>query len=686
MAMGDQRKIEGTVVFSVVGRPNYGFDVFTVDLPSNLSAHSQHKFLNDHILTDAESINYNAQFVSPSDAKLLLLQENVNTDIIPNEEEEIIVYVSERTGNARIHFGSSSAKAHGPLPCTVSSSNNVGFFFDRPTVKNGKAYFVSMQEPADKPLKSWSAVYSTCLRTGHTVRLTPRGIVDYSPSISPSGKWAMVASYGERDWELGRSLDLSTDLYAFKTEDGSARRIVAEGGGWPTWADENTVYFHKKAEDGWWSIYRLKLSSDPETIQEPIKPERVTPPSIHAFTPCASTTGNWIAVATRRPETKFRHIEIFDLGSESFMAVTGCINPEIHHYNPFVSSDSQRLGFHRFRGEVGTDTLIPFLDPIESSLPKLALYRLNGSFPAFSPDGSLIAFNPNLTEQGGVHILKADGSKRWRIFKGPAFAVAWNGKQKGLVYASVGPIFAPDQTTVHIISVRIDPENLGLEESEEVKSEVRILTKDGTKNNAFPHSSPDGKQLVFRSGRSGHKNLYIMDAEQGEEGGIRALTQGPWIDTMPSWSPDGEWIAFSSNRDDSQQGGYFSIYMVHPDGTGLHKVPGISKERINHVCFSPDSKSLLFTANLGGVSAEPISLPNQFQPYGELFISRLDGSEVQRLTFNAYEDGTPAWGQGCNAVCDDALSLQSLNLDGKKTAGVKLKGEFDEPYWLVTPP
>ena len=182
-----------------------------------------------------------------------------------------------------------------------------------------------------------------------------------------------------------------------------------------------------------------------------------------------------------------------------------------------------------------------------------------------------------------------------------------------------------------------------------MKSEVRILTKDGTKNNAFPNCFPDGKQLVFRSGRSGHRNLYIMDAEQGEEGGIQgpwqALTQGPWIDTMPSWSPDGEWIAFSSNRDDPQQGGYFNIYLVHPDGTGLHKVPGISKEKINHVCFSPDSKSLLFTANLSGVSTEPISLPNQFQPYGELFVSRLDGSEVQRLTFNAYEDGTPAWGQ-----------------------------------------
>ncbi|KAH9295912.1 hypothetical protein KI387_039500, partial [Taxus chinensis] len=159
-------------------------------------------------------------------------------------------------------------------------------------------------------------------------------------------------------------------------------------GGWlQSWADESTVYFHRRAEDGWWSIYRLNLD-------QAVPPEQITPPSVEAFTPCASATGNWIAVATRRPESKFKHIEIFDLQSRSFIPVTASINPQIHHYNPFVSPDSLRVGFHRFRGE-------------------------------------------------------------------------------------------------------------------------------------------DGKQLVFRSERSGHKKLYIMDAEEGEEGWIGTLTEGPRIDMMP---------------------------------------------------------------------------------------------------------------------------------------------------------
>ncbi len=31
------------------------------------------------------------------------------------------------------------------------------------------------------------------------------------------------------------------------------------------------------------------------------------------------------------------------------------------------------------------------------------------------------------------------------------------------------------------------------------------------------------------------------------------------------------------------------------------------------------------------------------QPYGELFVMKYDGSDVQQLTDNQWEDGTPAW-------------------------------------------
>ncbi|KAH9331604.1 hypothetical protein KI387_003712, partial [Taxus chinensis] len=65
-----------------------------------------------------------------------------------------------------------------------------------------------------------------------------------------------------------------------------------------------------------------------------------------------------------------------------------------------------------FRGEDAEDidTVVPFLERVESPIPKLKLHKINSSFPAFSPDGSLITFNPNNgILDGRVHLVKTDG-------------------------------------------------------------------------------------------------------------------------------------------------------------------------------------------------------------------------------------------------------------------------------------
>ncbi|KAJ0754936.1 putative transcription factor WD40-like family [Helianthus annuus] len=650
----------GTIVFTTVGRPHYGFDIFSTPLPPTLTDFSSPP--SEHRLTDGVSINFNAQFVGTDD-----------------NNHSSIVYVSERTGSPKIYLDSDL------LPSAPAS-----LFHDRPIIKNNRLFFISAHEPPDSPFKSWSALYTVNLDgsgNSKVTRLTPYGCVDYSPSVSQSGDLIAVASYGSRRWS-GEFHHLETDIVVFRLSDPNKRWNVCSLGGWPTFSGESTIYFHRQADDGWWSIFVAELPSGFDV--HVTAPRRVTPPGVHCFTPAAMHNRRQIAVATRRKSENYRHIEIYDLDSEKFYPVTKLLNPKFHHYNPFVSPNNGYLGYHRFRGETESsvsdcESIVPHLNLVSSPINELRMLRLTGAFPSFSPNGDLIAFNPDFDSKAGLDIVKSDGSKRWRLLNGrTTFYNSWSPVEKNVIFTSIGPIFDTVKATVQIARVSFDLEQLENDVTDDVidvKAEVKILTREETGNNAFPSCSPDGKRLVFRSGRSGHKNLYILDAVDGEfnEHGIRQVTYGEWIDTMPSWSPDGKLIAFSSNRHNPANVNAFSIYVMCSDGSDVRRIyvageegsEEVDRERINHVCFSGDGEWLLFTANIGGVTADPVSLPNQFQPYGDLHVVRLDGSGLRRLTCNGYENGIPAWFHGGG---EKELGLNSV--------GEKLLGQFDEPLWI----
>ncbi|EFJ05147.1 hypothetical protein SELMODRAFT_187603 [Selaginella moellendorffii] len=694
-ANAGDRIVEGTVAFASVGRAHYAFDVFLLDFrPWELENAS----LGPHLefrATDGVSVNYNGALVDDSQRRVIFEALDFRGEQQGDGSQGILIYVSERDGAAEVRFNlfyqgqrdrgerslgnieSGSQESHGnrrdALEIHGDRGNSQNFIdlgklwssseveptalYDRPSVADGRVIFVSTRKPREQSRQSWAAVYSMDIVTKKITRLTPEGVTDYSPSVSPSGKFVMVASDDGRGWG-GEIEELDTDLYSFQAWDGSGRKLVVKNGGWPSWSDDSTVFFHRRAEDGWWSVYKATFSKSFTAIRE----ERITPPGVHAFTPAASRTGKWIAVATRRAGSLYRHVEVFDLGSRKFHKLSELVAPEAHHYNPFVSPESDKIGYHRCRGKGVT----PRLEHIKSPVPGISLVRVDGDFPVFSPDGESIAFIPDLDE-GGIYVTRLNGSGMTKVFDKPAFGLSWDKQRKGVLYTSYGPGFVPEDTIVHIVSI-LNADELIAGGGGAVK--WKILTKSGTKNNAFPSPSPDGKWIVFRSGRSGHKNLYIMDAIHGEEASLRRLTEGAWTDTMASWSHDGEWIAFSSDRH-NPGGGSFQLYFVRPDGSQLHRVLNSSTGgRVNHPFFSPDSRSLVFTTDYAGVSADPIAVPAQFQPYGEIFMARIDGSELVRLTHNAYEDGTPSWGP---------VKLDSSALTGE---GKKARCGFRDTRWL----
>jgi Tol biopolymer transport system component len=162
-------------------------------------------------------------------------------------------------------------------------------------------------------------------------------------------------------------------------------------------------------------------------------------------------------------------------------------------------------------------------------------------------------------------------------------------------------------------------------------SGFQVLTS-GVNNNAFPSFAPDGKHIVYRTAGPEGQGLRIMTISDRS---ITKLTDA-W-DNFALWSPRGDRIAFVRRND----AGDFQIFTIHPDGSGLKQLSHTHGNDA-HLAWSPDGGRLLFATSRMGFKDEALYTEAP-QPYGEIFVMRADGSDVQQLTDDQWEQGGPAW-------------------------------------------
>jgi TolB protein len=85
-----------------------------------------------------------------------------------------------------------------------------------------------------------------------------------------------------------------------------------------------------------------------------------------------------------------------------------------------------------------------------------------------------------------------------------------------------------------------------------------------TNQDTAPALSPDGQEVAFMSQREGDWEIYVINVDGSN---LRRLTNNPADDGLPTWSPDGKAIAFMSNRD-----GGWSIMVMAPNGREQQKL------------------------------------------------------------------------------------------------------------------
>ena len=132
--------------------------------------------------------------------------------------------------------------------------------------------------------------------------------------------------------------------------------------------------------------------------------------------------------------------------------------------------------------------------------------------------------------------------------------------------------------------------------------------------------SPDGQWLAFESNRRGNMDIWIMRKDGSE---LRQLTTHHAHDWSPRWSPDGKKILFHSLRSGNRD-----LFMIPVSGGAITQLTDHPTEDI--ACnWSPDGQSIVFLSNRSGNM--------------DLWLMPSSGGEPQKLTFHEAPDFLPEW-------------------------------------------
>jgi hypothetical protein len=202
------------------------------------------------------------------------------------------------------------------------------------------------------------------------------------------------------------------------------------------------------------------------------------------------------------------------------------------------------------------------------------LFRSGASQPAFSPDGSRIAFRSWRPDSRGVIVSDASGANLIALTN---------------FFEDQLPTWSPDGSEIILHTRRSGDRRSELIKvnSSESLGQGSLLTQ-----GEYPSIGQSG-QLVFKGWEATGKGLRLAGLNLEGLEPVTDLNE----DTAPALSPDGQKIAFMSRRDED-----WEIYVINADGSGLERLTE-SPAQDGLPTWSPDGKAIAFVSDRDGTWA-----------------------------------------------------------------------------------
>ena len=282
--------------------------------------------------------------------------------------------------------------------------------------------------------------------------------------------------------------------------------------------------------------------------------------------------------------------------------------------------------------------------------------------PVWSPDGRYLYFS---SDRGGSMNL-------WRV---PIE------ERSGKVLGNPEPLTTPSpysgffsfsrdgQRLLYVqLSGNANLQKVAFDPAREATAGPPVPITRGTGESVAPEISPDGEWLTFAViGKQ--EDIFLI---RPDGSGQRQLTDDPYRDRVPHWSPDGKLISFASNRT-----GDYQIWTIQPDGSNLRQLTFEARGvMVRDHAWSPDGARLAYRI-LGGANV----IMEVAKPWTAQTPQRLPGlPEPNDFRPRSWSpDGHKLAGQGVTAVGFSRILV--ISLDDPPTFRV-LSDFGSYPIWL----